>query len=125
MRSTLLIAVAVLTAATPAFAAPADINAHAFYTKAQSLKAKGPMALMSGDLKPMRAQMADAGKRVRAQNMAAKQAGAPLYCPPADRKGAGADFVIDGLAAIPEGRRKQLTLVQAWREILIAKFPCR
>jgi len=33
--------------------------------------------------------------------------------------------VIDGLGAIPEARRKQLNLVQAWREILIAKFPCR
>jgi len=125
LRSTLLIALAASVAATSANAAPADANAHAFYMKARSLMAKGPLAALSGDIKSMKAQMADAGARVRVQNLAAKMAGAPLYCPPADRKGAGADFVIDGLAAVLESRRKQLTLVQAWREILIARFPCK
>lgn len=124
MRSITVAALAALSLAVPAAAAPGDVNAHAFYTKALALKAKGPLALMSGDLKPMQAQMQDAGTRVRAQNLAATKAGKALYCPPAERKGAGAQFVIDKLAAIPEARREQLTLVQAWREIMIGEFPC-
>ena len=125
LRSMNLAALSVLTLGTPAIAAPGDINAQTFYAKAVALKAKGPLALMSGDLKPMQAQMADAGKRVRADNLKAKAAGKPLYCPPNDRKGAGADFVLDGLAKIPESRRARLTLVKAWREILVAEFPCK
>ncbi|MFA9199788.1 MAG: hypothetical protein ACEQR8_01190 [Cypionkella sp.] len=121
----MLLALAALAIAAPAVAAPGDINAHAFYTKAVALKKKGVMALMSGQLKPMMAQMEDAGKRVRAQNLAATQAGKALYCPPAQRKSAGAQFVIDKLAAIPENRRRQLTLTEAWREIMIGEFPCR
>ena len=114
-----------LAIAAPAIAAPGDVNAQIFYAKAKALEAKGPLALMSGDLKPMRDQMLDAGKRVRADNLKATAAGKPLYCPPKDRKGAGADFVIDGLAKIPESRRAKLTLAQAWREILVVEFPCK
>ena len=124
MRLTHLAALAALAFAGPAFAAPGDVNAQAFYAKALALKKKGPMALFSGDIKPMKTQMMDAGTRVRAENQAAKARGAPLYCPPAKVK-ADVSFVLDGLGAIPESRRKQLTLTQAWREILIAKFPCR
>lgn len=125
MRSVRIFAAAAIAAASSASAAPGDVNAQAFYAKALSLKAKGPLALMSGDIKPMKAQMTDAGNRVRAQNLAAQKSGKALYCPPASAKGAGAGFVIDGLAAIPDARRKQLTLTEAWREILISKFPCR
>ena len=114
---------AVLALAAPAAAAPGDVNAQVFYAKATALKAKGAMALFSGDIGPMKAQMQDAGNRVRAENIAARKRGAPLYCAPANAKG-NVQFVMDGLAAIPEARRKQLTLVQAWREVLIAKYPC-
>ena len=124
MRLTHLAALAALAFAAPAFAAPGDVNAQAFYAKALALKKKGAMALFSGDVKPMKAQMMDAGTRVRAENLAAKQRGAPLYCPPAKVK-ADVNFVLDGLAGIPQSRRQQLTLTQAWREILITKFPCR
>ena len=124
MRLTCLAALAAVAFACPALAAPGDVNAQAFYAKALALKKKGPMALFCGDIKPMKAQMMDAGTRVRAENLAAKQRGAPLYCPPAKVK-ADVGFVLDGLASIPQDRRQQLTLTEAWRQILIAKFPCR
>lgn len=124
MRRICLAAFAALAIAGPAAAAPGDVNAQTFYAKALALKNKGAMALFSGDVKPMKAQMMDAGTRVRAENLAAKQRGAPLYCPPA-KVTADARFVIDGLATIPQSRRQRLTLTQAWREILVAKFPCR
>ena len=123
MRTLQIVALAALAAATPALAAPGDMNADAFFSKAQALKSKGPLALMSGDLKPLQAEIQAASQRVRAENLAAKKRGKAIYCPPA-KGSAGVDFVIDGLAAIPEGRRKQITLTQAWREIMVRKFPC-
>lgn len=123
MRLTGLVACAVLIVPMPAYAAPGDVNAHAFYSKAMALKAKGAMALFSGDVKPMKAQMQDAGARVRAENIAAKNRGNPLYCPTKGAKG-GVQFVLDGLGKIPENRRRQQTLVQAWREVLVTRFPC-
>ena len=125
MRIIPLLALGALFVTAPAAAAPGDINAHAFYAKALALKKKGPLALLSGDIKPMKAQMTDAGTRVRSENAAAKRAGKALYCPPAEKKGAGVDFVLDGLAAIPEAKRRQMSLVTAWREILVAEYPCR
>lgn len=124
MRLIHFAALAAVAVSGPALAAPGDVNAQAFYAKALAMKKKGPMALFSGELKPMKAQLMDAGTRVRAENQAAKQRGAPLYCPPAQVK-ADVNFVRDGLAGIPQSRRQQSTLTQAWREILIARFPCR
>lgn len=124
MRLTSLGAVAAIAVAMPAAAAPGDVNAQAFYAKTMSIKAKGAMALFSGDVKPMKAQIEEAAARVRAENLAAKARGKPLYCPPTGLKG-GAGFVIETLGTVPEGRRRQLTLVEAWREAMIAKYPCR
>jgi hypothetical protein len=117
-------ALALLAVAAPAFAAPGDVNAQSFYANAMAMKKKGAMALFSGDIKTMKAQMQDAGVRVRAENLAAKARGAPLYCPPAKAKG-DVNFVINGLGKIPEARRRQMNLVQAWRAVLVDAFPCR
>ena len=125
MRSIGLFVFGALAMAAPASAAPGDVNAHTSDAKAVSLKKQGPLALLSGDIKPMKAQMIDAGTRVRGENAAARKAGRALYCPPADKKGAGVDFILDGLAGIPEAKRRQMTLVAAWREILVAQYPCR
>ena len=123
MRLTVFAVFAALAVA-PAAAAPGDVNAQAFYAKAMSIKAKGAMALFSGDVKPMKSQMEDAAARVRAENLAAKARGMPLYCPPTGLKG-GAGFVIETLGTVPESRRRQLTLVQAWLEAMIGRYPCR
>lgn len=118
-----LIAVAATMLTAPAVAAPGDVNADTFYRKAKGLMAKGPLALMSADIKPMKAQLGDATKRVRAENHAAKERGKPIYCPP-ERGSVGPKFLIDGLGAIPEARRRQMTLAEGWRQILVDKYPC-
>ena len=124
MRLISLLTFAGLAWSAPGVAAPGDVNAQAFYAKATALKAKGALALLSGDIKPMKAQMQDAGTRVRAENRAAIKRGTPLYCPPEGASG-DVDFVISGLGKIPESRRRQQTLTQAWREVLVTSFPCR
>jgi hypothetical protein len=129
MRSWPVLAVAAIMAvsAGPLLAAPGDVNAHSFYVDAQELVGKGMRAMFDRRTKPMLAQLKDAGDSVRAENDAGRARGAPLYCVPdaMRKKGAGPQFVIDRLGAIPKAQRERMTLKQAWRSILMREYPCR
>ena len=124
--SVLWLSAASLAIAAPALAGPGDVDAHTFYTTATALKAKGMGAMLDRRLKPAMAQMKAAGTAVKAENTAATARGKPLYCVPAaaKKKGIGPDFIIAKLAAIPENRRRTITLIDAWREILVREYPC-
>lgn len=125
----LAIAAAAGSLAAPAFAAPApsDVNAQAFYANAQALEAKGMGALFDKRLKPMMAQMKDAGTRARAANLAATNAGKPLYCVPetARKKGLGSKEVVAMIGRVPESERRSITLYEAWKRALVRDYPCR
>lgn len=111
---------------TLAHAALSDVNAQAFYADAKALEAKGMAAMFDKRLKPMMAQMKDAGERSRAANLAAKAAGKPLYCvPDSTRRGMDGRQVIALLGKLPESERRSLTLVEAWKRVLIREYPCR
>lgn len=115
-----------LLCSTAAYAAPSDVNAQAFYADAKALEAKGMRAMFDGRLKPMMAQMKDAGERSRAANIAAKAAGKPLYCvPDSMKKGMGAKQVVAIIGKLPETERKSLTLYEAWKRALAREYPCR
>lgn len=106
-------------------AAPADINAQAFYLTAVELSGKGMGALFDKRTKPMMAQMQDAGARARADNIAAKAAGRPLYCVPQKGKaGVGPRELVAMLGTVPESDRRRLTLTEAWKQALARRFPC-
>ena len=112
---------AIVLIACPAIAHAMD--ADTFYLKAAALKKKGMAAMMSKDLKPVMSEMEAAGKSVKAENAKAKAAGKPLYCPPA-KTGMSQEQVLAEFARIPAARRKTMTTRQAWREILIRRYPC-
>jgi hypothetical protein len=99
------------------------MDADTFYLKAAALKKKGMAAMMSSDLKPVMAEMQAAGKSVKAENAAAKAAGKPLYCPPA-KPGMSQEQVLAEFARIAPARRKAMSTRQAWRDILIRRYPC-
>ncbi|QWC56641.1 hypothetical protein F7D01_05620 [Erythrobacter sp. 3-20A1M] len=126
MRITILTAAALALVPAMALARPADMNADTFYVASVELLGKGMGALLDKRTKPMMAAMKDAGAAVKAENDAAAKAGRPLYCVPesAKKKGVGPRFVVDRLGAIPQQRRRALTLRQAWREILVREYPC-
>jgi hypothetical protein len=119
-------AAAALVLPTAADAAPSDVNAQTFYAGAMALQAKGMRAVFDKRLKPMTAQMKDAGERSRAANLAASAAGKPLYCVPEGTKRAmGAPQVIALLGRLPEGERRSLSLFEAWKRALTREYPCR
>jgi hypothetical protein len=99
------------------------MDAETFYAKGVALKKQGMGALFSSDLSVLQKEMKAAGVSVKAENAKAKAAGKPLYCPPAQTK-MDAEQALGEFGKIPQERRKALTVRQAWREILIRKFPC-
>ncbi len=114
------LAISVLLAAS--YSAQA-MDADTFYVKGVALKKKGMGALLSSDLKLLQNEMKVAGTAVKAENEKAKAAGTPLYCAPAKSK-MDVDQVLAEFGKIPQSRRKALTTKQAWRDILVRKFPC-
>lgn len=99
------------------------MDAQSFYTQSLVLKKKGVAALASPELKPLVAEMRLARQTVRAENEKAKLAGKPLYCPPATRN-MTADELLTEFGRIPKPRRSKISVTQAFREILIRKYPC-
>lgn len=113
------VAALALISAGPAFA----MDAETFYAKGVALKKKGVGALFSADIKLLQKEMQTASASVKAENGKAKASGKPLYCPPPQSK-MNAEQALAEFGKIPQDRRKAMTVRQAWRDILIRKFPC-
>ena len=102
-----------------------SMNADAFYKRAVALKAKGPMALVSSDLKPMMREAKATGLHVRSARLATVKAGKqPRYCPPEGAKRMGPDEFIGALGKIPAAERTRIDLSEAMTRILTRRFPC-
>jgi hypothetical protein len=114
-----------LLLAVPAAASAQSMNAEAFYKRALALKAEGPMALMSRELKPVVNEAKAAGLKARAMRLAAAAAGhRPRYCPPKGSKRLGTTEFLDGMGAIPAVERARIDMTEAMTRILASKFPC-
>lgn len=123
MRMVLTAAAVSLVLAAPAYAA--ERTTEAFYSDALALKAKGPMALFSGKLKPLMAEGKAAGEALRQQRLAALKRGeAPSYCPPEGGR-MGQQDMLDGLGKIPADERRRLSLSQGILRVLQTRYPCR
>ena len=71
--------------ATPATAAPGDMSIAAFLAKADALKAKGPMALFSGDIKVLQTEGQAGGLTAHSSRPSAKP-GTPAAARPKPSK---------------------------------------
>ena len=99
------------------------MDAETFYVKAVALKKKGMGAMFSRDLKPMARLFETAADSVKAENERARANGAPLFCAPKKYR-LTADQFIHEFSRIPQERRRQQSVRDAWREIVIRRFPC-
>ncbi|MDZ7588011.1 MAG: hypothetical protein U5J78_02180 [Parasphingorhabdus sp.] len=104
--------------------AASAMDANSFYLKAQALKDKGMAAMFSSDVKLLMGEMKTVSTQVKAENDAATKVGKPLYCPPAKRKRTSADEIIQRLGAMPEARRKTLSMKAFWLQFAREKYPC-
>ncbi len=125
MRMKFLIAAAALLA--PVAASAQSMNAENFLSRANKLKAKGPLALFSrGEIKVLMNEGKASGDAARRQRLAAIKAGKkPRYCPPEGPQQMDSDEFMTRLGTIPRADRQRITMAEAMTRILIAKFPCR
>ena len=125
MRMKFLIAAAALLA--PVAASAQSMNAENFLSRANKLKAKGPLALFSrGEIKVLMNEGKASGDAARRQRLAAIKAGKkPRYCPPDGPQQMDSDEFMTRLAAIPRVERQRINMAEAMTRILIVKFPCR
>ena len=120
MKFRLLIAGGALSlCAIPAHA----MDAETFYVKAIALKKKGMAMMFSKDLRPMARHFEAAADAVKAENEQARAAGKPLFCAPKKYR-LTADQFITEFGRIPQERRRKQSVRDAWREIVIRRFPC-
>lgn len=107
-----------------ALAAPASAMSVAeFLTKADALKARGAMALFSGDLKLLMREVKAAGQGVRTDNKRRQQAGlAPRSCPP-ERVSMKSDELLAALRTIPPGDRG-ISVQEGFARMMAARYPC-
>ena len=99
------------------------MDAETFYVKAVALKKKGMGAMFSKDLKPMARLFETAADSVKAENEKANSEGTPIFCAPKKYR-LTADQFISEFGRIPQERRRIQTVRDAWREIVIRRFPC-
>jgi hypothetical protein len=121
MRSA-LISVVVLTWSTGA--AAQNMPLATFLAKAEGLRAKGPLALMSSDLPIIKAEVKGSLTNYRALLASQKAAGKPIdSCPPA--KGAlDSDEMMAYFGAIPVAQRSKISVQATLISMMRKKYPC-
>ena len=107
-----------------ATAAAGDMSVATFLAKADALKAKGMLAMLSPDIKLLQVEGQAAGAAYHAQLDAERKAGHPSSCPPKSVK-IGGDDLMAQMRAYPAGVRPKVTVKAAMADMFGAKFPCR
>jgi hypothetical protein len=115
---------AALLAATISAAASA-MPVQTFLTKADALKAKGPMALFSGDLQLLTNQIKADSASLRADNKTAEAAGRrKAYCTPAGGVKLSNRDIMEAMQAVPPAQRATTDTKAAMRAYFARRFPC-
>jgi hypothetical protein len=120
MRIFMIASLMAAMAATPA----AAMDVATFLLKANALKSKGAMALLSSDYKPVMAELDVSGKALRAERLAVEAAGGrPAYCPAGHSPLSPFD-IFSGLQAVPPAQQAQVQVKDALRALYSKKYPC-
>ena len=119
------ISAAIWIAVAAAGSASGPGSADDFLTRAERLKAKGPLAFFDSDYGRLKTEATAVGKAIGDDATAARRAGKPTpYCSPAPRAELGSFEFIHGLEAIPAGERARMSLKDAMIRVLAVKYPC-
>ncbi len=103
--------------------AAAAMTVETFLAKIAGLKAKGPLALFSGDIGLLKRESAAAIDGISADKKARAAAGKPpLYCA-SDKTRMSAGEMITGLQTIPPHERR-IPLQDGFIRVIARKYPC-
>ena len=124
-RACLLTASAIFVGSISQPAAAQSMRADVFLQKAEALKSKGPLALLSGDMGKLKGEIQGSALQLRAERVAAVKAGQkPSYCPP-EKSGLGVEEIISHFQSIPAAERPRMTTKEAFKRLMVKKYPCR
>ena len=125
MRIGLTLVFASALVAAPLAAAPGDMDVATVLAKADKLEKKGPLALLSSDLKLLKREVEGAAERYRARIKADKATGrAPHSCPPQGKQSMGSDELLAHLRSYPAGKRGSTTISAAFADLMKKRYPC-
>ena len=127
MRKTyvVLALASVISLMTPAWAGAGDMSVATFLEKAERLQKKGPLALLSKDLKLLQAEMKGTAQSYRAKVVADKKAGlVPHSCPPAEAR-MNSDELLAHLRSYPVQARSKTTISTAFADLMKKRYPCK
>lgn len=114
----------VVLATGTAIAAAGDMSVATFLAKADALKAKGMLAMLSPDIGVLKTEAQAAGAAYKAQLEAERKAGRPSSCPPKGTR-IDSDDLMAQMRSYPAGVRPKVTVKAAMADMFRAKFPCR
>jgi hypothetical protein len=117
--------IAILCGLFIAAAAQAEMSVATFLVKADALKAKGMLAMMSSDIGVLKAEMKTVGTAYRAQLKSDKAAGrAPHSCPP-PKSAMDSEELIGHFRTVPVAQRPTTSVKSAFYGLMKKKYPCR
>ena len=121
MRKLLIAALAAASPLAPASAQSMPISE--FLAKADALQKKGPMALFSGDIGKLKAEVVNSGKQLRAEQEAARKAGRkPATCLP-EKANVTSTELLAHFRAVPPAERG-VSVKTAFAGLVRKKYPC-
>jgi hypothetical protein len=123
MRKLLILALAPAVPLTPLSAQSMPVSE--FLAKADALQKKGAMALFSGDIGKLKAEVVNSGKQLRAEQMAAQKAGRkPVTCMPERGKASiNSNELLAHFRSIPPAERS-MSVKTAFAGLMRKKYPC-
>ena len=114
-------ALGALALGVPAAAMPVST----FLTKIDKLASEGPLATVTSDATLLKKELQDDAASLRAERLAAAQAGKkPAYCPTAQGASPTLDEIVEGLKKVPPRQRDSTEVKDALRSYMAQRFPC-
>lgn len=108
-----------------ASSAASAMDVATFLAKADALKSRGPLALLSSDLGLLKSEAVNAGQALRTERIAQVAAGKPTaYCPPANSS-MNSEELLAAMRAIPAADRSRLSVQAAMKALMVRKYPCK
>lgn len=121
MRKLLIAALAAMVPLTPLFAQSMPVSQ--FLAKADALQKKGAMALFSGDIGKLKAEVVNSGKQLRAEQEAARKAGRkPATCMP-EKASVNSNELLAHFRSMPPAERS-MPVKAAFAGLMRKKYPC-
>jgi hypothetical protein len=112
-------------AAAPAYAAGGDMSVATFLGKAEALMAKGPFALLSKDVKVLRAEGEAASDVYHARLARERAQGNPSSCPPRKPKEPSNSEFLKHLRSYAPAVRAVTKMNVAMGDWYIRTYPCK